>query len=302
MEILQVNLKAEFFKQFELNVQNQNLENLIALVSNIENIDFKTVSRLKPSLLSLNSKVAKEWAVQLFELSPNHVVVGGKLFELTKIWNRDVSLTLNVIKKLANGTNWQNREIAIDLLSKSLRDNHSFYSAFFEELINEGSIYERRVAISTAKKISFMGSDYDKLKNWVFNKIKVFIHEEDPFVSSAVYDTYANGFTKRSPEIIFPWIESIISKTPGTKLLIKLLRMLNTVIQIDFVSRVLDILEKTIASDDPKLFTIRSTILKQLCKNYSEKVNNWIEGRMDQIQIVSHWADLAVEGLIVSNY
>jgi hypothetical protein len=64
------------------------------------------------------------------------------------------------------------------------------------------------------------------------------------------------------------------------------------------IGEVLEIIDMVLKDDDPQIKKARSAVLHNLSASNQQKVNSFLESRLEIKQAVDHWAELEADGSI----
>ncbi|MHA2249056.1 MAG: hypothetical protein ACXAD7_01780 [Candidatus Kariarchaeaceae archaeon] len=261
-------------------------------------INYKSLSQVRGVVSSMNTTIAHRWGLDLIDIDIVHKITGCILLERAKIWKIDVEKTRGTIIDFALKDDWRIRKAAIDLLKKAIINSYKTYQDIIITFIESDNPFYRRVAISVAKEISTLSEKHNNLKKKLLHLIKDIIYEQNPYVMTVAKDAFANGFLRYFPEETNNWVHSISDELMNEQAISAVLSFYSTPTVLENLDPALKLMEKFLNNESEIVKYARSSVFRQIAKYLPEKLSFWLEARLDNQQIVDHWAELETEGLI----
>lgn len=278
-------------------VETENLHEFVSKITPIM-LNYKSINQLKFILRSLNKKLTSIWAEELFKQNDNHIVVAGILFELAEIWKSNETYFGTLMLKISVSEHWRIREIAISLLTQAITSDFEKFQPLFSEYSQSSDRNQRRVAITAAKRISSLPKKHQSVKIDILNLVESFLYEDNPYVKSVVNDTFSNGFYKNCTDMTEKWVWDVIPKVDDSNAKASILTIFSSNVTQDSMEDALRIIEHFLPDDDREVRNARTNVLRHLSTVNPKGLTKWLETRLDNSNIVEHWAELKTEGLI----
>lgn len=286
LKTLETNLKQQDFESFKENLLELELDHTI-----IRELD-KIIQKV-PRYQALN--LAKE----LFEAEDERqIVTGGLMLQNMEFYRKEPEYLSRKILEYSNAESWNVRQVIIDLFVQLISNDIDDWKEFLNKTTRSDNIYHRRIALQAANAIA-KSAKYDlELKKELLGYIEYLISDDDPQVLTISSEVLGEGFLRNCPELTLDWIKETLKevKDPFAK---------STLINVGasrharaHIGEVLEIIDMVLKEDDPQIKKARSAVLHNLSASNQQKVNSFLESRLEIKQAVDHWAELEADGSI----
>lgn len=282
-------------------LREENYGEFINLIQTFD-LNYKSINQMRHVMGKISPSIAYIWADDLLNKDSDDTtnkIAAGLLYIRSEIWNRDYKKTISIIKEYSECEEWKVRGIGINLFSNCIIKKYEDYINIFQEYVISDSPKMRRVAISTAQQIATYKGKVDFINKDFLDYLKPYLSESDSYVNSVSNETFGS-FIKNYPDLFYDWINDKVGETDESDEKASILYILSNVNATNHFEKSCGIIDQFIKDTDIKVKRARSAALRNLAKYHSKEMNSWLENRLNLPQVVDHWSELQIDGLIDS--